>query len=137
MADEIKEVEEMIPDELDQEEYIPTQEEVCDAILYDVRDNMDKMSDAQKAYLKSLVDEALQAGTAKERLYTEINDLQVKIEKLDSFLRKRDEDGVRMTVKLQLTEAQVWLMNKQLELEKDLNDVLVARYSIYDYKKGE
>jgi hypothetical protein len=36
---------------------------------------------------------------------------------------------------LGISEAGLLLMQKQLELEKELNDVLVARYSIFDFKK--
>ena len=118
-------------------EYIPSQEEICDSILYNLRDNLSYLSSAQKSYLKSLCDDMMAEATPKERLYVEINELLGRIEKLDAFMRKRDEDGVRMTQKLKLTDAAVYLMNKQLELEKELNDVLVARYSIFDVKKGE
>ena len=120
-----------------EDEYIPTQEEVNDAILYDLRDNIQFMTEAQKSYLKTLVDEMMAATTPKERLYIEINDLLEKINKLDEFMRKRDENGIRLINKMGLTEAAVHLMGKQLELEKELNDVLVARYSIFDVKKGE
>lgn len=123
--------------EVEPEDYIPTQEEVNDALLYDVRDNIGTMSDAQKGFLKQLVDETMAASTPKERLYNEILELQDKIGKLDEFMRKRNEDGVRMTTVLGITEAGLLLMQKQLELEKELNDVLVARYSIFDFKKGE
>ena len=119
------------------EEYIPTQEEVNDALLYDIKDNIGTMSDAQKGFLKQLVDETMAASTPKERLYNEILELQAKIEKLDEFMRKRNEDGVRVTTVLGISEAGLLLMQKQLELEKELNDVLVARYSIFDFKKGE
>lgn len=123
--------------EVEPEDYIPTQEEVNDALLYDVRDNIGTMSDAQKGFLKQLVDETMAASTPKERLYNEILELQDRIGKLDEFMRKRNEDGVRMTTVLGITEAGLLLMQKQLELEKELNDVLVARYSIFDFKKGE
>ena len=95
------------------------------------------MSEAQKSYLKSIVDETMAATTPKERLYIEINDLLERINKLDAFMKKRDENGVRVIQKMGLTEAAIHLMSKQLELEKELNDVLVARYSIFDVKKGE
>ena len=123
--------------EVEPEDYIPTQEEVNDALLYDVRDNISTMSDAQKGFLKQLVDETMAASTPKERLYNEILELQDRIGKLDEFMRKRNEDGVRMTTVLGITEAGLLLMQKQLELEKELNDILVARYSIFDFKKGE
>jgi hypothetical protein len=119
------------------EDYIPTQEEINDALLYDIKDNIGTMSDAQKGFLKQLVDETMAASTPKERLYNEILDLQAKIEKLDEFMRKRNEDGIRITTVLGISEAGLLLMQKQLELEKELNDVLVARYSIFDFKKGE
>lgn len=121
----------------DEDEYIPTQEEICDAIIYDLRDNVQFMSEAQKSYLKSMVDETMAATTPKERLYIEINDLLERINKLDAFMKKRDENGVRVIQKMGLTEAAIHLMSRQLELEKELNDVLVARYSIFDVKKGE
>ena len=135
----MKEVYDEVPEGVfaDEDEYIPTQEEVCDAIIYDLRDNIQFMSEAQKAYLKSVVDEMMAAATPKERLYIEINDLLEKINKLDAFMRKRDEDGIRVIQKMGLTEAAVYLMQKQLETEKELNDILVARYSIFDVKKGE
>ena len=118
------------------EDYIPTQEEVNDALLYDIKDNIGTMSDAQKGFLKQLVDEAMAASTPKERLYNEILELQERIGKLDEFMRKRNEDGIRMTTVLGISEAGLLLMQKQLELEKELNDILVARYSIFDFKKG-
>ena len=65
------------------------------------------------------------------------NDLLERINKLDAFMKKRDENGVRVIQKMGLTEAAIHLMSRQLELEKELNDVLVARYSIFDVKKGE
>lgn len=135
----MKEVCDEVPEGVfaDEDEYIPTQEEVCDAIIYDLKDNVQFMSEAQKAYLKSVVDEMMAAATPKERLYIEINDLLERINKLDAFMRKRDEDGIRVTQKMGLTEAAVYLMQKQLETEKELNDILVARYSIFDVKKGE
>lgn len=135
----MEEVNDEIPDGVftDEDEYLPTQEEICDAIIYDLRDNIQFMSEAQKAYLKSVVDEMMAAATPKERLYIEISDLLGKIDKLDAFMRKRDEDGIRVTQKMGLTEAAVYLMQKQLETEKELNDILVARYSIFDVKKGE
>lgn len=123
--------------EIELEDYIPTQEEINDALLYDVRDNIGTMSDAQKGFLKQLVDETMAASTPKERLYNEILELQDRISKLDEFMRKRNEDGIRMTTVLGISEAGLLLMQKQLELEKELNDVLVARYSIFDFKKGE
>lgn len=128
-----------VPDErlIDEDDYIPTQEEVCDAIIYDLKDNIQFMSEAQKAYLKSMVDEMMKATTPKERLYIEINDLLERINKLDAFMKKRDENGVRVIQKMGLTEAAIHLMGRQLELEKELNDILVARYSIFDVKKGE
>lgn len=119
------------------EDYVPTQEEINDALLYNIKDNIGTMSDAQKGFLKQLVDEAMAASTPKERLYNEILELQARIGKLDEFMRKRNEDGVRMTTVLGISEAGLLLMQKQLELEKELNDVLVARYSIFDFKKGE
>jgi hypothetical protein len=119
------------------EDYIPTQEEVNDALLYDIKDNIGTMSDAQKGFLKQLVDETMAASTPKERLYNEILDLQDRIGKLDEFMRKRNEDGIRLTTVLGISEAGLLLMQKQLELEKELNDILVARYSIFDFKKGE
>ena len=118
------------------EDYIPTQEEVNDALLYDIKDNIGTMSDAQKGFLKQLVDETMAASTPKERLYNEILELQARIGKLDEFMRKRNEDGIRMTTVLGISEAGLLLMQKQLELEKELNDILVARYSIFDFKKG-
>lgn len=122
---------------IDEDDYIPTQEEVCDAIIYDLKDNIQFMSEAQKAYLKSMVDEMMKAATPKERLYIEINNLLERINKLDAFMKKRDENGVRVIQKMGLTEAAIHLMGRQLELEKELNDILVARYSIFDVKKGE
>ena len=119
------------------EDYIPTQEEINDALLYDIKDNIGTMSDAQRGFLKQLVDETMAASTPKERLYNEILELQERISKLDEFMRKRNADGVRMTTVLGISEAGLLLMQKQLELEKELNDVLVARYSIFDFKKGE
>ena len=119
------------------EDYIPTQEEINDALLYDIKDSIGTMSDAQKGFLKQLVDETMAASTPKERLYNEILELQERISKLDEFMRKRNADGVRMTTVLGISEAGLLLMQKQLELEKELNDVLVARYSIFDFKKGE
>ena len=119
------------------EDYIPTQEEVNDALLYDLRDNVGTMSDAQKGFLKQLIDEVMAAATPKERLYNEILELQGRIGKLDEFMRKRNEDGIRLTSVLGISEAGLLLMQKQLELEKELNDILVARYSIFDFKKGE
>ena len=121
---------------VDPDEYIPTKEEVIDALLFEVRDELEFMSDAQKSYLKSVVDGAFAAATPKERLYNEIIDLQDKIAKLDEFMRKRNEDGVRLTTALGISEAGLYLMQKQLELEKELNDILVARYSIFDVKKN-
>jgi chromosome segregation ATPase len=121
----------------DLEDYIPTQEEINDALLYDIRDNIGTMSDAQKGYLKQLVDETMAASTPKERLYNEILELQDRISKLDEFMRKRNEDGVRLTQALRISEAGLLLMQMQLEKEKELNDILVARYSIFDVKKGE
>lgn len=134
-----KEVYDEVPEGVftDGDKYIPTQEEVCDAIIYDLRDNVQFMSEAQKAYLKSVVDEMMAAATPKERLYIEINDLLERINKLDAFMKKRDENGIRVIQKMGLTEAAIHLMSKQLECEKELNDILVARYSIFDVKKGE
>ena len=114
----------------------PTQQEINDALCYHLKDYLPTMSDAQKSYIKELVDEALAGGTAKERLYNEIIDLQTKIQKLEDFMRKRNLDGIRLTQELGLTEAALHLMSKQLELEKELNDILVARYSIFDVKKS-
>lgn len=119
------------------EDYVPTQEEINDALLYDIKDKIGTMSDAQKGFLKQLVDDVMSASTPRERLYNEILELQSRIGKLDEFMRKRNEDGIRMTTVLGISEAGLFLMQKQLELEKELNDVLVARYSIFDFKKGE
>jgi hypothetical protein len=119
------------------EDYVPTQEEINDALLYDIKDNIGTMSDAQKGFLKELIDDVMAASTPKERLYNEILELQARIEKLDEFMRKRNEDGIRMTTVLGISEAGLLLMQKQLELEKELNDVLVTRYSIFDFKTHE
>lgn len=129
---------ELVPPEvLEGEEYIPTQEEICDAIIYDLADNIGYMSEAQKSEVLKIARETEAALTPKERLYNEIVELQDRIQKLEAFIKKRDEDGVRMTEKLKITEAGLHLMFKQLELMKELNDVLVSRYSIFDFKKGE
>ena len=122
---------------VESEDYVPTQEEINDALLYDIKDNIGTMSDAQKGFLKQLVDQTMAASTPKECLYNEILELQDRISKLDEFMRKRNEDGIRMTTVLGISEAGLLLMQKQLELEKELNDILVARYSIFDFKKGD
>ena len=62
--------------------------------------------------------------TAKERLAVEIKDLSEKIDKLSSFLKRRNEDGVRVIVEQRLTDAAVYLLHHQLEVMQEYYNVL-------------
>ena len=75
-----------------------------------------------------------ETSTPKTRLANEIQDLANKIKKLESYLKGRNTDGVRLVVADRLTEAQVYLLGKQLEVMSEYYDILVSRYSIFDVK---
>ena len=75
--------------------------------------------------------------TAKERLYNEIAQLSERIDKLAAYIRGRDENGIRNIIKDDLTDAQVYLLNTQLETMHQYYNILVARYSIFDVRRGE
>ena len=85
------------------------------------------------AGLKAFDDEP--TTTPKERLYDEIIDLGKKIDKLGSYLKGRNEDGVRLVVADRLTDAQEYLLHKQFEIMNEYYNILCSRYSIFDVKK--
>ena len=106
--------------------------------LNTIKNNIDSASPEQKTFFKMFVDEWYdKKSTAKERLHHEIYELSNRIDKLHSFLRKRDADGILMIKKLKFTDAQILLMSKQLEIMTELHDILSARYSIFDVKKED
>ena len=121
---------------LAEEEYIPSIEEVNNALMYDLRDKWFTFTVEQKEFVKNLVFDASQT-TAKERLYQEAVELREKIDRLENFLRKRNEDGIKIIETLKLTEAAIYLLCEQLETMKKYYNILCARYSIFDVKSEE
>lgn len=73
--------------------------------------------------------------TPKERLYNEILNLGEKIDRLNRYLNGRDINGVRHIISDCLTDAQVYLLHKQLEVMNEYYNILCSRYSIFDVKK--
>jgi hypothetical protein len=110
-----------------------TQNEMNNGFIYNIRDNISTFTGEQLAELEGIISDA-ENTTAKTRLYAEAYALVERIEKLESFLKRRNEDGVKLVDAMGLTSAQVLLMTKQVELEKKLYDVLVARLSIFDVR---
>ena len=120
----------------DDSDYVSPEEQNW-ALLGQLGDAVDlgTLTVEQKDLLKRMADSLFEASTAKERLYNEAMALSDKIEKLNSFLKQRDADGVRVVTKL--PGAQIYLLNKQLEVMEEYNNILVARYSVFDVKRGE
>ena len=106
----------------------------------EILDTLDK-SEVRDDITQKDVDEGLEVfevkSTPKDRLRHEIENLSEKIDKLNGYLRRRNEDGIRMTVVDKLTDAQVYLLNTQLEVMHQYYNILVARYSIFDVKSDE
>ena len=100
-------------------------------IVYSVRDNISTFTGEQ---LAALTEYTTTATTPKQRLRAEAVALYNNIDKLAAFLRRRNIDGVLLTKELKLTNAQVFLMQEQLELEKKLYNILASRLSIFDAK---
>ena len=135
---EFEEVQKAV-DELEERESELTQEEV-DAGLGAFDDNDGPVDDdnGNETAVDSDDDNIVCVeDTPKERLYREITDLSEKIDKLESYLKRRNEDGVRLIVAAKLTDAQVYLLHKQLEVMNEYYNILCSRYSIFDVRKSE
>ena len=102
-------------------------------LLYNLRDAISTFDEAQLSTLTQLIKDTRKANLPKARLYAEAETLFKNIESLDKFLRRIDmKTGEHVTTIMGITDAQVYLMRDQLELERKLYNVLVARYSIFD-----
>ena len=137
--------EEMMRDSMAVDEFIPEADpdSECEVpveqqnwgLLYHLRDTISTFNDEQFSLLSQLLKDTRKVNTPKARLYAEAEELGNKIEALDKFLRMRDmKTGERNVVLKGITDAQLFLMQKQLELEKELYNILVARYSVFDVR---
>lgn len=108
-------------------------EELHDALIFELRDAFPLFTAEQKELVKQIVFE--ENTTPKERVYSEAAELRDKIDKLETFLRKRNLDGIKIIEEMKLTDAAVYLLYKQLDAMKEYYNILCARYSIFDTRK--
>ena len=132
------EVFEMQPTEDFAQEEVVTQDDINWSAIYGLRDNFDTFNDEQMGTLKALIAEHETADTPKARLFAEAAEVYERVEKLRAFLNKRDMTTGNKVVELMgLTEGQIYLMHKQLDAMMEYHDILCARISIFDARKGQ
>ena len=121
--------------ELGEKEYLEEQQglnEVNHTENEEVQEGAELTAEEVKEGLEAFDEQS----TPKSRLKTEIEELGTKIDKLHHFLNKRNEDGIRLTVALGFTEAQIFLMHEQVKVMEQYYNILVSRYSIFDVRVG-
>ena len=135
--EEMAAMNEELPPEMQDGDEEPTFEEQNWGLLYHIRDKISTFTAEQAGTLVQLIKDTNKANTPKARLYAEALTLKDNIDKLSKFLRGYNKDGIRNVVALKLTDAQIFLIQHQLELEQELYDTLVARLSIFDVYRTE
>lgn len=118
-------------------EEVVTQDDINWAAIYGVRDNIDTFSDEQMGILKAIIKDNGREESAKARVYAEASTIYNNCERLKKFLNGWTKDGIRNVEAMRLTQAQQYLMHKQLELMQEYYNVLVARLSVWDVKVKE
>ena len=92
-------------------------EELHNALIFELRDAFPLFTAEQKELVKQIVFE--ENTTPKERVCSEAAELRDKIDKLETFLRKRNLDGIKIIEEMKLTDAAVYLLYKQLDAMKE------------------
>lgn len=128
---------EELPPEMEDGDNVPTLEQQNWGLIYYLRDNISTFTAEQAGTLTQLIKDTSKANTPKARLYAEALTLKDNIDKLSKFLKGYNRDGIRNVKALKLTDAQVFLMQHQLDLEQELYDILTARLSIFDVYRTE
>ena len=118
-------------------EAFPKEKECCcsnvDALIKKLSEKVGELSVDNILSLRSVIEEYEQKHvSAKDRVYNEAIDLGTKIDKLERFIVKRNIDGIKQIEAMKLTEAAKYLLYEQLDTQKKLYNILVARYSIFD-----
>lgn len=130
--EEMKAVNECLADS-SSEEF--TQEDINAALVADLRDGIDLLSDEEKKDILEVVKSSLLC-TPKERAIQEAEDLSKKIDALHSYLKGYNPDGVRHTKADGLPDATVYLLQEQEKAMVTYYNCLVARLSIWGVKKN-
>lgn len=129
--EEMKAVNEYLADSSEEE---LTQEDINAALVADLKDGVNFLSDEEKREILEIVKTSL-LRTPKDRAFQEADELSKKIDALHKYLKGYNVDGVRYIAADGLPDATVYLLQEQEKAMVTYYNCLVARLSIWGTKK--
>lgn len=129
--EEMKAVNEYLADSSEEE---LTQEDINAALVADLKDGVNLLSDEEKRDVLEVVKGSL-LRTPKDRVIQEAADLSKKIDALHKYLKGYNSDGIRYIAADELPDATVYLLQEQEKAMVTYYNCLVARLSIWGTKK--
>lgn len=129
--EEMKAVNEYLADSSEEE---LTQEDINAALVADLKDGVNLLSDEEKREVLEVMKNSL-LRTPKDRVIQEAGELSQKIDALHKYLKGYNSDGIRYIVADELPDATVYLLQEQEKAMVTYYNCLVARLSIWGTKK--
>lgn len=129
--EETKAVNEYLADSSEEE---LAQEDINAALVADLKEGVDFLSDEEKREVLEVVKSSL-LRTPKDRAILEAEDLSKKIDALHKYLKGYNSDGIRYVAADELPDATVYLLQEQEKAMVTYYNCLVARLSIWETKK--
>ena len=111
-----------------------TQEDINAALVADLKNGVNFLSDEEKRDVLEVVKNSL-LRTPKDRVVQEAGDLSKKIDALHKYLKGYNSDGIRYVAADELPDAMVYLLQEQEKAMVTYYNCLVARLSIWGTKK--
>lgn len=112
-----------------------TQEDINAALVADLKNRVDLLSDEEKKEVLEVVKNSL-LRTPKDRSVQEADELGKKIDELHKYLKGYNVDGVRYIAADGLPDATIYLLQEQEKAMVTYYNCLVARLSIWGIKKN-